>query len=131
MNANRPPTEPSVIDVAPAADLINFRRTELLREIMDSYGDEEKPIYITEAGWNDHPRWSWAVLPGQRARYTLDAYSWAEEHWAWCPVVAMWMFRTPMPLHNYQDYYAYVLPNFQVRPIYMAVQAYTGNASLQ
>jgi len=118
-------------DVAPAEDLINFRRIELLREIMDSHGDEEKLIYITEAGWNDHPRWSWAVLPSQRARYTLDAYSWAEEHWDWCPVVAMWMFRTPVSLHNYQDYYAYVTPDFQVRPIYTAVQAYTGNAPLQ
>jgi len=114
-------------DVAPAEDLINFRRVELLREIMDSHGDEEKLIYITEAGWNDHPRWSWAVLPSQRVQYTLDAYSWADDHWAWCPVVAMWMFRTPVPLHNYQDYYAYVMPDFQVRPIYSTVQAYTGN----
>jgi len=115
-------------DVAPAEDLINFRRVELLREIMDSHGDEEKLIYITEAGWNDHPRWSWAVLPSQRVLYTLDAYSWAAERWAWCPMVAMWMFRTPVSLHNYQDYYAYVTPDFQVRPIYAAVQAYTGNA---
>ena len=117
-------------DVAPAEDLLNFRRVELLRAIMDSHGDEEKLIYITEAGWNDHPRWSWAVLPSQRIRHTLDAYSWAEEHWAWCPMVAMWMFRTPVSLHNYQDYYAYVTPDFQVRPIYTAVQAYTGNAPL-
>ncbi len=118
-------------DVTPAEDLINFRRVELLREIMDKHGDEEKLIYITEAGWNDHPRWSWAVLPSQRVRYTLDAYSWAERHWDWCPVVAMWMFRTPVSLHNYQDYYAYVTPDFQVRPIYTSVQAYTGNALLQ
>ncbi len=117
-------------DVSPAEELINFRRIELLREIMDSHGDADKLIYITEAGWNDHPRWSWAVPPSQRVRYTLDAYSWAEEHWAWCPVVAMWMFRTPVSLHSYQDYYAYVTPDFQARPIFTAVQAYTGNAPL-
>ncbi len=114
-------------ETAPAEDVINFRRVELLRGIMDAYGDSQKEIYVTEAGWNDHPRWAWAVLPGARVRYTLDAYTWAVDHWPWCPVVAMWMFRTPQPLYNYQDYYAFVTPDFQERPIYTGVQAYTGN----
>ncbi len=114
-------------DTPPDPDIINFRRIELLRDIMDANGDGEKLIYVTEAGWNDHPRWTWAVKPGQRIQYTLDAYTWAAEQWPWCPMVAMWMFRTPMRLHNYQDYYAYVTPDFQPRLIYAAVQAYTGN----
>ncbi len=115
-------------DTPPDPALINFRRVELLRDIMDANGDADKLIYVTEAGWNDHPRWVWAVKPGVRIRYTLDAYTWAAERWPWCPVVAMWMFRTPFPLHNYQDYYVYVTPDFRPRPIYTAVQAYTGNA---
>ncbi|MBN1250163.1 MAG: beta-galactosidase [Anaerolineae bacterium] len=115
-------------DVSPDEDLINFRRVELLREIMDENGDADKAIYITEAGWNDHPRWQWAVLPSQRVAYTLDAYRWAEAAWPWCPVVAMWMFRMPALMHNYQDYYAFVTPEFEPRAIYTAVQAYTGNA---
>jgi hypothetical protein len=41
----------------------------------------------------------------------------------------MWMLRTPAKLRNYQDYYAYVTPDFQKRLIYTAVQAYTGNTS--
>ncbi len=114
-------------ETSPAEDVINFRRVELLRGIMDAYGDSEKAIYVTEAGWNDHPRWSWAVLPSERVRYTLDAYAWAASQWPWCPVVAMWMFRTPQQLYNYQDYYAFVTPDFQVRPIYTSVQRYTGN----
>jgi hypothetical protein len=115
-------------DFPPDETIINFRRVELLREIMVRNGDEEKQVYITEAGWNDHPRWLWAVSPGERVRYTLDAYSWAEEHWSWCPVLAVWMFRTPVKLHNYQDYYAFITPEFQARPIYEAVKQYTGNA---
>lgn len=114
-------------ETSPDPMLINFRRVELLREIMDANGDAGKPIYVTEAGWNDHPRWTWAVKPGQRIQYTLDAYTWAAEQWPWCPVVAMWMLRTPAKLRNYQDYYAYVTPDFQQRMIYTAVQAYTGN----
>jgi hypothetical protein len=116
-------------ETPPDPELINFRRVELLREIMDANGDADKPIYVTEAGWNDHPRWTWAVKPGQRIQYTLDAYTWAAEQWPWCPVVAMWMLRTPAKLRNYQDYYAYVTPDFQQRLIYTAVQAYTGNLS--
>lgn len=115
-------------EVAPDAALINFRRVELLRDIMDANGDAEKLIYITEAGWNDHPRWQWAVSPSQRIAYTVDAYRWADAHWPWCPVVAMWMFRTPKLLHNFQDAYAFVTPEFEPRPIYTAVQQYTGNA---
>ena len=114
-------------DFPPDETMINFRRVELLREIMIRNGDEHKKVYITEAGWNDHPRWSWAVSPGDRVRYTLDAYTWAEEKWPWCPVVAIWMFRTPISLHNYQDYYAFLTPEFQLRPVYEAVKKYTGN----
>jgi polysaccharide biosynthesis protein PslG len=116
-------------DMAPSEDLINFRRVELLRDIMVEFGDEEKLIYVTEAGWNDHPRWIWSVRPAQRIQFTLDAYRWAAEHWSWCPVVAIWMFRTPQTLYNYQDYYAFVTPEFQERPIYVYVREYTGNAS--
>jgi len=115
-------------DFPPDEATINFRRVELLREIMKRYGDENKQVYITEAGWNDHPRWLWAVSPGERVRYTLDAYAWAEKNWPWCPVVTIWMFRTPVSLHNYQDYYAFLTPEFQQRPIYNAIQVYTGNS---
>jgi hypothetical protein len=27
-----------------------------------------------------------------------------------------------MPLHNYQDYFSFVTPDFRPRPIYLAVQ---------
>ncbi|MDF1513374.1 MAG: hypothetical protein P1S60_06150 [Anaerolineae bacterium] len=114
-------------DLPPAEEEINFRRVELLRDIMVRNGDGHKQIYVTEAGWNDHPRWLWSVPPGDRIRYTLDAYRWAEENWNWCPVVAMWMFRTPVLLHNYQDHYAFVGTDFQPRLIYNAVREYTGN----
>ncbi len=116
-------------ETPPDPALINFRRVELLRAIMDANGDTGKLIYVTEAGWNDHPRWTWAVKPGQRIQYTLDAYTWAAEQWPWCPVVAMWMLRTPGKLRNYQDYYAFITPEFQKRLIYTAVQTYTGNIS--
>jgi len=115
-----PPEEP------PAADAINFRRVELLREIMVANGDGDKPVYVTEAGWNDHPRWARSVRPGQRIEYTIGAYEWARQNWPWCACVAMWAFRYPAPTHSYQDYYAFVTETFQPKVIYLEVQKYTG-----
>jgi hypothetical protein len=113
----------------PDPGVINFRRTELLRAIMEAYGDGHKPVYITEGGWNDHPRWARAVRPAQRVTYTVDAYRWAQEHWPWCRAVAFWVFRFPAPQRNYQDYSTFVTADFRPKPVYLAVQEYTGNAS--
>ena len=110
---------------SPAPDTINFRRVELLREIMVAHGDGSKPVYVTEAGWNDHPRWANGVRPAQRIEYTLGAYEWAHRHWPWCRCVAMWAFRYPAMTHNYQDYYAFVMADFEPKVIYLEVQKYT------
>ena len=114
-----PPDEP------PAPEVINFRRTELLREIMVRNGEAHKPVYITEAGWNDHPRWTKAVRPGQRVAYTVDAYAYVEEHWPWVECVAAWAFRFPAPQHSYADYFTFVTPDFTPKAVYHGVQAFT------
>ena len=113
---------------SPSPDAINFRRVELLREIMTTNNDASKPIYVTEAGWNDHPRWTGAVSPAERVEYTIAAYRWAQAHWAWCRAVTMWAFRYPAPTFSYHDHYAFVTPNFEPQVIYLEVQAYTDNA---
>jgi hypothetical protein len=46
-------------------------------------GDGGKPIPVTEAGWNDHPRWTKAVRPPQRIEYTLQALELAAAQWPW------------------------------------------------
>jgi hypothetical protein len=112
-------------ETPPAFDVINFRRVELLREVMVAHGDEAKPVYVTEAGWNDHPRWVHGVRPAQRIAYTIGAYEWARQHWPWCRCVAMWAFRYPASTLSYQDYYAFVTVDFEPRVIYLEVQRYT------
>jgi hypothetical protein len=113
-------------EAEPEPEGLNFRRVELLRQIMVANGDAHKPIFITEAGWNDHPRWTASVSPAQRIHYTVGAYEWAQQNWAWCPMVAMWTFRLPAPRHNYRDNYTFVTPAFEPKPIYLEVQAYAG-----
>jgi hypothetical protein len=111
-------------DDAPAPDAINYRRTELLRQIMVEWDDAGTPVMITEGGWNDHPRWTKAVRPAQRVEYTLRAYELAWREWEWCEAVALWAFRYPRPASGYLDYYAFVTVDFALKPVYLAVQDY-------
>jgi hypothetical protein len=104
--------------------VVNFRRAELLRAIMVANGDEAKSAMITEGGWNDHPRWTRAVRPGQRIDYTIRAYQVAQEEWPWMQAVALWAFRYPWDAKSYQDYYIFVRTDFEPKPIYEEVQRY-------
>jgi len=120
-----PPDDP------PDPQALNFRRAELLRAIMVAHGDAEKPCFITEGGWNDHPRWARAVRPYQRIEYTLGAYQWALEHWDWCRAVCLWVFRYPWDQHTYQDYYSFVTADFIPKPVYMEVANYAHGRPLE
>ncbi|MGQ9681357.1 MAG: beta-galactosidase [Anaerolineae bacterium] len=110
-------------DSTPARDVVNFRRAELVHEVMGCNGDGHKPCLITEGGWNDHPRWTRAVSPAQRIQYTLRAYELAQS-WEWCKAVALWAFRYPWPAKTYQDGFTFVSPDFTPRPIYGEVRRY-------
>lgn len=113
-----PPDEP------PEPDVISFSRTLLLREIMVRNGDDDTPIVITEGGWNDHPRWTKAVHPGQRVAYTLQAYDMAWKEWEWCRVAALWSFRYERPYPGYLDYFTFVTVDLTLKPVYLEVQRY-------
>ncbi len=114
-------------DMAADPALLNFRRIELLREIMVRHDDAEKPILVTEMGWNDHPRWTLAVKPGQRILNSISAFDIAETEWPYVEMVAIWVFRYPAPTRSYMDAYTLVTPEFVQKPIYNAIQEYTGN----
>lgn len=110
-------------------NVVNFRRAELLRELMVENGDAAKQTMITEGGWNDHPRWTRAVRPGQRIAYTIRAYEVAHEEWPWMDAVALWAFRYPWDAKSYQDYYTFVRTDFEPKPIYEEVQRYSQGES--
>ncbi|QPC80807.1 beta-galactosidase [Phototrophicus methaneseepsis] len=111
-------------EATPSSDTLNFRRAELLRAVMTEFGDEVKPVYITEMGWNDHPRWANSVTPAQRAQYTIKAFQWADENWPWAKTLCVWALRYPAPTYNYPDYFTLLTPAFQAKPIYYAIQDY-------
>ncbi len=110
-----PPNDP------PDPQTINFRRVELVHQLLSNNGYTNMPIYITEGGWNDHPRWTRAVKPGQRIEYTRQAYQWATDK-PWLKMVGWWAFRYPWPTHTYLDYFTFVTPDFEPKPIYFEMQ---------
>lgn len=110
-------------DEPPSPRRINFRRAELLREIMVQNGDASKRAFITEGGWNDHPRWTKAVHPAERITYTLRAYDLCQG-WEWLDACALWAFRYPFPAQSYLDYFTFVTPEFDPKPIYWEAQKY-------
>lgn len=116
-------------DEAANPDMVNFRRSELLRAVMVRNGDEAKHAIITEGGWNDHPRWTRAVRPAQRIAYTLRAYAIAQQEWPWVDAVCLWVFRFPWDQKSYQDYYTFVRTDFEPKPIYSEVQRYAQGKS--
>lgn len=115
---NFPPDDP------PHPGVVNLRRSELLRDIMVANGDSHKTAMITEGGWNDHPRWTRAVRPGQRIDYTIQAYDIAQNEWPWLESVNLWAFRYPWDAKSYQDYYTFVRTDFEPKPIYLETQRY-------
>jgi hypothetical protein len=108
----------------PAPDKLNFRRAELLREVMVEHGDAAKPVYITETGWNDNARWAYGVLPSLRVQYTIDALTLAAEAWPWAETVCLWMLRTPADSFSYPDDFTLLTTQFERKPIYDAVRAF-------
>lgn len=111
----------------PDKSILNFRRVELMRDVMVANDDQDTPIYITETGWNDHPRWTLAVRPAQRIQYTLDAVEHAEANWPYVEGLAIWAFRFPAPTKSYMDYFTLVTPEFVTKPIYETLKEFTGN----
>lgn len=110
---------------APAEPEINLRRVELYHEVMAEHGDGAKQIIITEGGWNDHPRWSAAVLPAQRLRWTVEAYQMAKG-WPWLAAMCLWQFGLPQPTHTYHDNWNFVASDGTPKAIYWAVREANG-----
>ncbi len=109
-------------ETAPARDEVNLRRVELVRQDLLRAG-VDRPLIITEGGWNDSPRWSAAVLPSQRVRWTLGAYAYALTR-PWLAAMCLWQFGTPWRAGTYQDSWSFVAPDGTPKAIYWAVRAY-------
>lgn len=107
---------------APAQDRLNFRRMELQRDVLLRHGAEDALLFLTETGWNDHPRYAHAVSPARRIRHTLDALEQAGQNWPWLEAICLWALRYPAPAESWRDGYTLVTSDFLQKPLYHAIQ---------
>jgi hypothetical protein len=128
---------------APDPKVLNFRRVELIRDVMVKNGDGDHPIWFDEYGWNASPdflppeeRDYWRhVTPQQQAEWTVQGIDYARKNWPWAGVISIWYFRQvgDIPFEKAEYYFAMVGPDFSRHEIYESVktaaQAFPGPAS--
>jgi polysaccharide biosynthesis protein PslG len=122
---DQPPEE------APSWDRINLRRIELLRMIMVDNGDEHKPIWLTEYGWNASPdtipteQQEWGSVSNEtQAEWTSRGIRYMSESWDWFGVSSIWYFRQVglIPSDAAEYYFAMVDLEFTPRQVYLSVR---------
>ncbi|MBI2862830.1 MAG: hypothetical protein HYX89_08410 [Chloroflexi bacterium] len=125
---DRPPDDPADPQV------LNFARFTMLRGIMARYGDEQKPVWLNEVGWNAAP----ASMPSQKllwrrvdeqqqAAYTVRAIQMARQLWDWVGASGIWYFRQDghYPPTEAAYYFRMVDVGLSPRLLYRAVQTAT------
>jgi polysaccharide biosynthesis protein PslG len=123
-------------EAPPAPDVLNFRRVELQREVMERYGDGDKAVWFNEYGWNAAPEsfsdealiWK-RVSEEEQAQYTLQGIEFAQREWPWAGVFNIWYFRQTGQQYSPNDaayYFRMVDVDFTPRRVYDAVQDAAG-----
>jgi len=117
-------------------NITNFARPMYLRDVMVKNGDERKPIWIAEVGWNAVPndptivQWGefGRVTPEQQGEYLVRAYQRIRAEWPWVGVAFTWFFK-PADEHERNQakyYFRLVDPDFTPLPAYEAIKEYAG-----
>jgi polysaccharide biosynthesis protein PslG len=121
-------------DDPPDPGVLNFQRVQLVRQIMERYGDAAKPVWFNEFGWNAAPesfpaeRLLWKrVSESQQADYVVQAIQRARATWDWAGVFCVWYFRQAgqIPPERADYYFRMVDVGFTPRPVYNLVKKAT------
>ncbi len=104
--------------------VINYPHVLLLRDVMVRNGDAQKPIWISEVGWNTVPEEMddpyGRVDAEQQGRYGVQAYQRAQADWPWVGVVNYWFFKRATDAEVNQPWYYFRL----LEPDFTATQAW-------
>ncbi|MDH7484999.1 MAG: O-antigen ligase family protein [Anaerolineae bacterium] len=103
------------------AQVLNFGRTALLREVMEEHGDGQTPLWAVEFGWNALPA-GWTGAPsiwGQvdeatQADYVLGASQRARRDWPWLELL-LWASYQPAVSPD-DAHWGFALADAQGRP---------------
>lgn len=117
--------------------VINYGRTEYIRDVMVHNGDAHKPIWISEMNSNavpTGPEGAGIIGWGAYGRVSLEtqakwaplAYERTQAEWPYVGVVNFWFFKPASDADTNQAYYYFRMlePDFTPLPVYDSVKAY-------
>jgi hypothetical protein len=113
--------------------VINYPHVMLLRDVMVKNGDENKAVWISEAGWNTAPEGMDApygrVDADQQGRYAVQAYQRAQREWPWVGAINYWFFKRASDAEKDQAWYYFRLfePDFTAVPAWDELATYTSS----
>jgi hypothetical protein len=116
---------------APDPQVLNYRRVELLHDVMVKNGDANKAVWFNEYGWNASPasipadKLTWRrVTEQQQADYTVQGIDYARKNWPWAGVIFTWFFRQvgDIPDTSSEQYFQMVTKDFVPKPVYNEVK---------
>jgi hypothetical protein len=120
-----PPEQPAQEKV------LNFQRVLFLRQLMERYGDSQKPIWFNEYAWNASPEdfsegqliWK-RVSEEDQAEFTVQGIEHALANWPWAGVFNIWYFRQVGNISSDRsDYYFRMVDvDFTPRLVYYSVK---------
>ena len=111
----------------------NFPRAVLLRDVMETFGDANKPIWASEYGWMSLPQgWSgresiWGSHSVEnQAAWTVDGLLRARRQWPWMPTIFIWASRWPeqADLDDPTFWFRLMDPDFTPRPALIALREF-------
>lgn len=118
--------------------VINFPHPLYVRDLMVQFGDADKPLWISEVGWNavpdGLPQPYGQVTLAQQAAYTVQAFQRAQAEWPWVGVMNVWFFKRATELEQGESWYYFRLmePDFEAMPAFAALADYMNSpAALQ
>jgi O-antigen ligase len=83
------------------ADLLNFARARLIRQVMVAAGDTQTPVWAVRFGWNRQVNSVWrTVTPEAQFRYTVEAVNATQEQWPWLAAMAWAIDRPAAPIED-------------------------------
>ena len=115
----------------PDPNVLNFRRVELLRAVMERNNDSDKAVWFNEYGWNASPadmaaeKLIWRrVTEEEQAEWTVEGIRYGRSHWPWAGVFCIWYLRQvgDIPPTSSEYYFRMIDPEFTPRLVYKEVE---------
>jgi hypothetical protein len=109
--------------------VLNFGRTQLLRQVMEAHGDVEKPLWAVAFGWNALPK-DWQGRPSAwgtdtesvQSADTVAAIKRARREWPWLGLMVLSCLQPDVPSDDPFVGFSLLDGQGEPRPVYDAVR---------